>query len=91
MKELMNHKIFLPTLLIFLLGAFLLGTGITGMIVSETCCFPPNCLEENICDVSRAVNTVPQNNPNNYFLSLGAFLMVAGAVIYVKTHHLHHD
>jgi len=71
-----------------LMGAFFLGTGITGLIISETCCFPPNCLEENICDFSQ--DKVPKNSPNFEFLEMGAFLVVAGAIIYLETYNLHH-
>ena len=87
----MNHKIFLPTLLLFLLGIFFVGAGITGMVISETCCFPPNCLEENICDIAKNPEKVPQNDPNNIFVTIGAFLMITGSVIYAETHHLHYN
>nr|MBA4404777.1 hypothetical protein [Nanoarchaeum sp.] len=44
----MNKKtIFL--IILILIGVYFLGKGITGFIVSESCCFPPNCLEENLC------------------------------------------
>ena len=36
-------------LVIFFLGIYCLGRGMTGLVVSESCCFPPDCAPENQC------------------------------------------
>ena len=52
-------QIFLGFIIIIgIIGVFLLGSSITGYIVSETCCFPPNCNPENQCRFGEA----PQND-----------------------------
>jgi hypothetical protein len=51
----MQEKISLIILAIFLLfGVFLLRGGMTGFVISESCCFPPNCAPENICTATGA-------------------------------------
>ena len=51
----MQEKIPLTILAIFLLfGIFLLKGGMTGFVISESCCFPPNCAPENVCTATAA-------------------------------------
>jgi hypothetical protein len=51
----MQEKIPLIILAIFLLfGVFLLRGGMTGMVISESCCFPPGCAPENMCTATGA-------------------------------------
>ncbi|RME53845.1 hypothetical protein D6783_00545 [Candidatus Woesearchaeota archaeon] len=40
-------------IVLVLAGVFLLGRGITGFVVSQSCCFPPFCSGENVCDVAK--------------------------------------
>ncbi len=37
----------------------LLGSNITGMVVSQSCCFPPNCNEEYLCEGIDAQSKYP--------------------------------
>lgn len=59
----MEHKLLFPLLILALAGLFLLGKGITGFVVSQSCCFPPDCDEENLCDSARQ----PDDVRNLYF------------------------
>jgi len=65
---------------IFLLGLVFLGRGITGMVVSQSCCFPPNCDKENICEA--AAEDVKFNTPifNTFFILLGIVTIGVGVV-----------
>jgi len=73
----MNKLILGALVLLMLSGVFFFGSGITGFVVSETCCFPPNCPVENQC---------PAENSNNLLnggeVILGIFLIAIAGVTY---------
>lgn len=46
----MRNKLILLALFI-LFGIFLLRGGIIGLVISESCCFGPECAPENMCPV----------------------------------------
>jgi hypothetical protein len=53
----MKKIIIILLILIFLTGLFLLGKGITGNVVSQSCCYPPPCEPEYYCDtIKKAEN-----------------------------------
>ncbi len=45
----MEHEKFLFALILVLVSVVLIDKGISGMVVSQTCCLPPNCSQENLC------------------------------------------
>jgi hypothetical protein len=45
----MQYKVVFPLVILALLGLFFLGDGITGLVVSQNCCYPPNCPVEKLC------------------------------------------
>lgn len=46
----MNKIIIIPMIATAFLILFLLGHNLTGWVIGQSCCFPPNCdKEENIC------------------------------------------
>jgi len=49
----MKSKLIIPLVTLFI-GFLLIGGGITGNVVSQSCCFPPDCEPENICDSAEA-------------------------------------
>jgi len=49
----MNSLFFVPVVF-FVVGVLFIGASFTGLVISESCCFPPNCIEENICDAAKA-------------------------------------
>lgn len=68
--------------LIFVLGfigIYFLGSSITGYIVSETCCFPPNCNSENQCQFSES-----PTSSSSLFTGIisGTSLLIASALLY---------
>lgn len=75
----MDKKIILLAA-IFVLGLVFLGRGISGMVVSQSCCFPPNCDKENMCE--SAAENVKFNTPifNTFFILLGIVTIGVGVM-----------
>ncbi|MBN2111997.1 hypothetical protein JW707_02750 [Candidatus Woesearchaeota archaeon] len=71
----MDKKISFLLVIFALLGIFLLGRGITGLVISETCCFPPNCSQENICDAADESGDMSS-------IYLGSFIILGSAVAF---------
>ncbi len=67
-----------------ILGIYLLGEGVSGMMVAESCCFPPNCPETQLCDASEPFLENPSASGKGV-VALGVF-MVAGSIILMKLH-----
>jgi len=60
--------------ILLVIGLFYLGSGISGMVISQSCCFMPNCDSENACSqISQPENTT----------FLGLTVVIAGAGLYV--------
>jgi hypothetical protein len=72
----MNYKIVFPLVVLALLGLFFLGDGITGWIVSQSCCFPPNCPQEYMCEAAS-----PQLSVQGFYV--GAILLTLAVVGYL--------
>lgn len=75
----MDKKIILLAA-IFVLGLFFLGRGITGMVVSQSCCFPPNCEKENICEAAGQNEKFSTPVFNTFFILLGIVTIGVGIV-----------
>lgn len=60
-------------------GVYFLGSGITGEVISQSCCFPPDCAEEYICDTAKPQIESPQSL-NNYATSYMGLLMISIAM-----------
>jgi hypothetical protein len=72
-----NQLLLLGLFLVF--GLFLLRGGITGNVISESCCFPPNCAAENICPASSASLESPATlspEDNDALQGIGLLLIV---------------
>ncbi len=48
-KVFMKIKVLLGVIILILIGFLFLGKGIEGLVISESCCFPPDCEAENQC------------------------------------------
>lgn len=62
-----------------LFGFFLLRGGITGNVISQSCCFPPSCAPENVCIATGASIERPAYMPtedNNALSAVGLLLLV---------------
>ncbi len=71
----MDYRIFLPMLVLAIFGIFLIATELSGFVVSQTCCFLPNCNPENIC------RQVAKTNPVGAYA--GISLLAASISIYL--------
>jgi hypothetical protein len=78
----MDKKILIG-IVIALLGFYFLGTGITGFVVSQSCCFPPDCEQENLCSVSEN-NNITKGSLWPVFTLLGTLLMFAAFLVVIK-------
>lgn len=79
----MKSKLIIP-LVTLLIGFFLIGGGITGNVVSQTCCYPPDCEPENICDFTESNQRYSASlNIANYAVYIGEILVLASILIYV--------
>lgn len=71
--------LFFVSVTLFCLGVLFMGKGITGYVISESCCLPPNCAEENICSFYET----PSNIENDKSFFLGMIFLVLCAIIYL--------
>lgn len=71
-------------ILLFLIvaGLFLLGRGMTGLVVSESCCFGDNCSKENVCDAARLESPATIGFVSKNF-HVGMFLILMAIALYV--------
>ena len=86
----MNSKILISLLVVLALaGLFFLGKGITGLVVSQSCCFETgaNCAAENKCVIESPAE-IYQNQASVY---LGAMLILVSALVYLILHHGHRE
>ncbi len=89
----MQEKTPLIILAIFLLfGVFLLKGGMTGFVISESCCFPPNCEPENVCTSTGATIEQPAMltpEDNSALSGVGLLIVIISTALafgYLKTH-----
>jgi hypothetical protein len=71
-----DTKIIVPLLGLSILGLFLLGSGMTGMIISESCCIGTGCSPENLCDVAKPHLELPGTiNSHNTYIGIGIIML----------------
>ena len=79
----MKSRLIIP-LVTLLIGFLLIGGGITGNVVSENCCYPPDCEPENMCDFTESNQKYSSSlNIANYTVYIGEILVLASIIIYV--------
>ena len=79
----MKNRLLIP-LVIALVGFLLIGGGITGNVVSQTCCYPPDCEPENICDFTESNQRYSASlNIANYTVYIGEILVLVSIIMYV--------
>ena len=76
----MNKKILIVFALMLLSGIFLIGKSITGLVISQSCCFGEECSEEYLCDSAKG----KQNNLID--INLGALFLIASVSLFKLTH-----
>lgn len=70
MDKKIDEKIIVGLILFGFLGLLFIVNGITGLVVSQSCCFPPDCTQENICDAARPQFESPANQDSIIFLGI---------------------
>jgi len=75
----MDKKILFLSFL-FIIGFYFLGRGLTGMVVSQSCCFPPECDAENMCEAAR--DDIKFTTPvlNTFFIIFGVAIAGIGVI-----------
>ncbi|HIH12227.1 TPA: hypothetical protein HA242_00750 [Candidatus Woesearchaeota archaeon] len=81
MKKIDASLIVLYTTIFLLVavGVVVIQRGITGLVISESCCFPPNCAQDALCSTVEVPGRV-QLSFRERFLPLllgGTFIVVA--------------
>jgi hypothetical protein len=75
----MDKRLIIPLVGLSLLGLFLLGSGITGMVISESCCLGTACRAETMCDFAKPNLESPAGGASpDAFLGLGLILLSVG-------------
>ena len=78
----MNNKLIIPLVTLFI-GFLLIGGGITGNVVSENCCYPPDCEPENMCDFTESNQRYSSSlNIANYTVYIGEILVLVSIIMY---------
>ena len=76
-------KVILIAVILAIIGVYFLGKGITGLVIGESCCFPPNCeSNENICNEARPDIISPSALDNTLEIILGS-IVILGAFVYL--------
>ena len=76
----MNNKLLFLLIVLTLTGLFFIGNSITGLIVSQSCCFGEDCEEEYLCDG-------PKDTQNDMIdANLGVFFLISSVSLYKFTH-----
>ena len=74
----MKPKILIPiTIFAVLIVLLFLGNTITGLVISQSCCYPPNCNEEQMC------NNAGPREENPIKISKNNTLILAGAITFL--------
>lgn len=81
-------KYYLLAMFGILFSLLFFAKGITGYVVGESCCFPPNCEPENICDVAKAP---AEESPQGFSNSPAFFLIGASALLAVSMYIMSHS
>jgi hypothetical protein len=70
---------------LFVLGAVMIGIGITGFaIVSQSCCFPPDCAPENMCE---AANPAYERDMQfNYLPTVSGIALFVSSLVFLHSH-----
>ncbi|MBC8495250.1 hypothetical protein H8D36_03795 [archaeon] len=85
----MEQKLLWMTVVLVLAGTYFIGSGVTGNIISQSCCFPPNCAEENICESARPHIESPARSFNDSLIYLGLIAMSCSIGIFFLHKHEH--
>jgi hypothetical protein len=80
----MNKTIIFMFVVFAMMGLFLIGNSITGLIVSQSCCTGHSCSDEYMCDFAK-----PKDEISNINFGLGSVVLVGAVSLYIFTHRRH--
>ncbi|MGM5481337.1 MAG: hypothetical protein ACQESE_02910 [Nanobdellota archaeon] len=83
------YKVVLAISFLGLLGLFFLGSGITGMVTSQTCCNGPDCDPEYRCDYAKQPDTETPSTTGS-LAALGLLMIIIASMFY-HHHKKKHD
>lgn len=69
-----------------IVGIYLLGSGITGMVISQSCCFGESCPSEYLCDAAEPLPERPSQVGN----TVAGLVLLVGAAIGLFAHRKDH-
>lgn len=78
----MNYKIII-IICFALIGLFLLEVGITGFVVSESCCYGEGCNPENLCSVFKEQ---PKSFNNDLKIALIGLIVLVYSIMWFYQH-----
>ncbi|MBU3941808.1 MAG: hypothetical protein KKF74_02750 [Nanoarchaeota archaeon] len=79
----MKSRLIIPLVTLFI-GFLLIGGGITGHVVSQTCCYPPDCEPENMCDFTEQHQKYSASlDIANYSVYIGEILIFVSILMYI--------
>jgi len=79
----MKSRLIIPLITLFI-GFLLIGGGITGHVVSQSCCYPPDCEPENMCNFTESNQKYSSSlDIANYSVYIGEILIFVSIFIYV--------
>ena len=76
----MNNKIFFLLMIMTITSLFFIGRSITGLVISQSCCFGEDCDAEYLCDTTKDT----QNDVVD--VNLGVFFLLGSVSLYKFTH-----
>ena len=81
----MKQEKYLLTIILIMFSLVLVDKGITGMVVSQTCCLPPNCDAENACYSGKPLSLYRLDASGIFFIVLAlAIGIVAFHTLFFK-------
>jgi len=80
----MNTKLVIPLMILAMIGLYFIGSNITGYVISQSCCFPPDCEPENICDSAKQHQRYSASlDIANYTVYIGEILIFVSILTYI--------
>ena len=80
----MNNKLVIPLIILALIGLYFIGSNITGYVISQSCCYPPDCEPENMCDFTEQHQKYSASlDIANYTVYIGEILIFVSILTYI--------
>lgn len=67
--------------LFVLFGLFFISKGITGLVISQSCCTGDNCLQENQCNFNPEIINFQMGN-----ILMGMIILILAIIFWLENH-----